>query len=726
MRSGSEQSIGLWINEPLVAGSERLESSIDRLGEAGYDIVRLFVRNSNATHRSPEVVAAVGRAVTRIHRCRMRAVLDCEPHDLLSRDLIHRFPNAMATKLVRCTVRVVDGHWVLRVQPPSAGGGVGCWLEGIEAAFLADGGDFRRVQLDFTVSRGTQWYQTGHTHRELRYREGVAGAGLRREFELRGHLAAVTDAALTVYARFAVRNLVDFWSDGLTRYSDELLDLYRDTPLDGIAWDEPAADGDWASYRYGTAFANAFERLNGYPLADQLYLLDSNGMSAAAVKVRLDYYRTLNEGVAQAQKHLIHKARSLFGSDLLLGTHHTWQGEGAGTDYRAGAVDYFRLNDNMDAGYADCCWWDPEAVAYAYTLASSLGRLSPSGRCEVNSWHYAPTVSNVRTNVNLMTLMNVGWFNIWAGADADCVLQEGHYTWLETVAAMKRHRAYLQQIGSRRPVIDVAIWHGWEGICAWNQPGLAQAQKAFCLNTSRLFIERNIAADFIDSRLLNDSRAVDGRLVNAMGSYRVLIVPYALCLPRKAFDACASFARAGGRVVFVGTPVAMDERGESLASAFADLLGAPAMHAEHYMAGLDAVCTLPTHRPQRLEVCRPLPIGLRGGLTSCEGERHGVASVDGNVIFLTDLDPQQRLVDRIADVLPSEFEAFGDNLLWRRYRGAGPEMLVVIAKDDRPLRGLVRWSGTSFELSGGSVGLFELSEQGIRSEGDVLWKERLA
>jgi hypothetical protein len=25
-------------------------------------------------------------------------------------------------------------------------------------------------------------------------------------------------------------------------------------------------------------------------------------------------------------------------------------------DYRAGAVAYFRLNNNMDAGYTDCCW----------------------------------------------------------------------------------------------------------------------------------------------------------------------------------------------------------------------------------------------------------------------------------------------------------------------------------------------------------------------------------
>jgi hypothetical protein len=101
-----------------------------------------------------------------------------------------------------------------------------------------------------------------------------------------------------------------------------------------------------------------------------------------------------------------------------------------------------------------------------------------------------------------------------------------------------------------------------------------------------------------------------------------------------------------------------------------------------------------------------------------------VVSVDGNVILLTDLDPQQRLIDHIQDVLPNETEAFGDNILWRRYRGAEPEMLVVVAKEDRPLRGLIRWGETTFELMGGSVGLFQLAGQRIRSEGDALWSQR--
>lgn len=712
------QSMGLWINEPLVRRPAEIDASIHALADAGYDIVRLFIRNTNYTHRSPEIVAAVKRAVHVAHRSGLRAVLDCEPHDLVGRDMIRQFPDAMGSKLVRYAVRVVDGHWVIRATPPSFGGGTGGFFDGVEAAFLCVGGHMKKVRLDYTVSRGTKDCSNGHIHRETFYREGVPGSQ-RQVHEMRGQLPAVVAGELAVYVRFEGRNFVDFWAIGFRRYFEELLECYRGIPLDGVGWDEPAVDGDWHSYRYGTAFAAAFKKLNGYDLADKLYLLDEPGFSVAAVKVRLDYYRTLNEGLARAQADLIRTAHGLFGKRLILGTHHTWQGEGGSNDYRAGAVDYFRLNDNMDAGYTDCSWWDPASVAYAYTLASSLGRLTPSGEAEPNTWHFNPTVASVRRNVSLMTLMNVNWFNIWFGRDCDCVLQQGHYTWPETVAGMQRHKELQRRIGPRRPVIDVAVWQGWEGVCGWNQPGLANAQKTFCLNTSELFIQRNIAMDFIDSRLLADSRIQDGRLVNRLGRYRVLVMPYASVLPRKAFAMCAAFARAGGKVVFVGMPVSADEDGISLAKEFAGLLDVPVMSAEHYLAGIQAACTLPDYRPQRLEVCRPLPADWPRLLVSCEGEPHGVVSKDGSVVFLTDFDPQQRLIERIEGVLPVNVQAHGGNLLWRLYDDA----LVVVASDNRPMCGVVKWGGRWIELTGGSAGILELREGMLSFCGDVIGRE---
>jgi hypothetical protein len=718
-RRNHHQAMGYWINEPILREPERIERDIAALAEAGYGVVRIFLRKTNYNHRSPEVVAAVARAVEAAHARGMRAALDCEPRGSgFCHDLGQAYPDAVGRQLLGVTGRVVDGVWRLRAAPDCN------WtFEGVESAFLKQNGKVARIELEFQADREGHFHSRDGIHRELVYREGVALGG-ENLFTLCGVLPGVADGELVVYLRFIARHQPDFWAEGFRRYYEDLLECYRDIPLDGVGWDEPGCGSDWKAYRYGLAFAEAFERLNGYALADKLYLLDAPGMSPEATRVRLDYYRTLGEGLAQAQANLIAKARELFGPDILLGTHHTWQGEGGINDYRDGAMDYFRLNDNMDAGYTDCTWWDPPSVAYAYTLATSLARLTPSGEAEVNSWHFKPTVANSRVNVNRMTLMNVTWFNIWYGGDYDCILQQDHYTWPETVRLMNQHRECQRRIGGRRPVVDVAVWHGWEGVCAWNRPGLANAQKSFCLNTSQLFLDRNIAMDFIDSRLLAESRVENGRLTNRLGAYAVLIVPYGLAMPRDAFAACATFARAGGRVVFIGTPVARDEQGRSLVEDFAALLDVPVMSAERYLEGLEAICKLPDYRPQRLEVCRPLPPDWPRVEVSCEGERHAVTSPDGNTVLLTDLDPGQRLVERIEDALAPEVEAHGDNLLWRLYRGGDGDLLVVTAREDRPLRGIVRWQGRVIELTGGSVGLFAIAGDEVVVYGDVQWEKK--
>ena len=245
-------------------------------------------------------------------------------------------------------------------------------------------------------------------------------------------------------------------------------------------------------------------------------------------------------------------------------------------------------------------------------------------------------------------------------------------------------------------------------------------QKAFCLNTSHFLIKRSISADFIDSRLLEESQVEQGRLINALGAYRILVIPYALALPRKAFEMCLEFAKAGGKLVFVGTPVAFDEFGNSLSSDFAKLLQMPEMSAEHYVRGI--ACTLPeSGRPARLEACRPLASDLPHKLVSIEGEIHGVKA--GNVVFLTDLDPQQRLIDQIADVRDLTVRAHGDNLLWRLYRDESGDSLVIVSADDRPVGGVVFWGELVLEILGGFSGVFTLDASGAPiQEGDIAWK----
>ena len=216
--------------------------------------------------------------------------------------------------------------------------------------------------------------------------------------------------------------------------------------------------------------------------------------------------------------------------------------------------------------------------------------------------------------------------------------------------------------------------------------------------------------------MLAESRIEGGRLTNRLGAYRVLIVPYALVMPRKAFESCLEFVKAGGRIIFVGTPVAFDESGESLSADFAKLLEMPEMSAEHYMDGFD--CTFPSSRPYRIEACRQLSSALPNKLVSCEGESHGVRA--GNTVFLTDLDPQLRLIEQIEDV--KSIKAHGSNLLWRLYRDASGDSLVVVSANGEPLNGIICWGESIIEITGGSAGLLTLNASGQPSvaEGDLV------
>lgn len=64
----------------------------------------------------------------------------------------------------------------------------------------------------------------------------------------------------------------------------------------------------------------------------------------------------------------------------------------------------------------------------------------------------------------------------------------------------------------------------------------------------------------------------------------------------------------------------------------------------------------------------------------------------------------------------------GDNLLWRLYRGKEGDLLVVAARDDRPLFGVICWQSQTIELTGGTVGLLSRQSGKLIVQGDTTWK----
>jgi hypothetical protein len=717
-----DQIMGITLNESYVLHPERVEAAMRDLAAQGFGIVRLFLRSTNFNHRSREFIEAVRRGVLEGHRLGLKVAIDCEPHyQPVGIDLGREFPNAMGQLLVRAETQVVNGHYTLRIPNPGSSA-ERPEFRGLAAIYHERDGRrtlLRELKYDFMYQSETH-FSSNYIFKEHYYQEG-RGHSEKKVNYLRGELPH--DGKLVVYALFDDARLIDFWSPDTWRYYDLLLECYRDIPLDGVGWDEPAVGGDWNSYRYGVGFAAAFEKLNGYALAPELWKLDSGAMDAAAVKVRLDYYRTLNEGTFEAQRRLIAKARELFGPEILTGTHHTWQGEGGINDYRAGAVDYFRLNENMDAGYTDCSWWDPDSVNYAYTLATSLGRLTPTGEAEVNTWHQQPTGALTEWNVRLMTLMDITWFNIWYGETSDTALYPTHWTWPRAVKEMRRHRDAQRLLGAAKPVVEVAMLHGWETVCGINRAGIAGAHKAYSLNTATMMIERGVAFDWIDTGLLANAEILDGKLTNSLGAYRVLVLPYASMLPRGAWDRAVEFAEAGGTVIFTGTPPALDLDGKPLVAEFARLLDMPEIPLERYLAGIDAAGTLPAGRPQQLDLTFPLRGDARRITVSVEDEPHAIRSARGNVHYLTDLDPLTRLIDLIQPALMPDVYCASDAMLWRLYRDGARDILVLVARKDRRLGGIVRFAGQAIEFEGGTVAHVIAQDGAVKVHGDdVLYR----
>ncbi|MGE9291543.1 MAG: hypothetical protein ACQKBT_11165 [Puniceicoccales bacterium] len=719
-----EQSMGVTLNDRMIRHPESLKEVARDLVNSGFEVLRPFLRLTSFNYGDPEVVRAVRVLTEAAHALGAKVVIDCEPHLKAALEMGRMFEGAQATRLVRSVTKLVEGRFLLHCENPKTNGVKSDFLD-VEAAWVrtADG-RYHAVDLSACQVDGEgEIYRNGYAFRQHFYTEGKA-ADRRMHTHLSGQLANFIEGELVVYARFTERTCVDFWSEGCRRYYDHILELHRDSNLDGVGWDEPAVEGDWGTYLYGDAFARAFESVKGYSLRDQLYLLDEGGCDPEAIRVRLDYYEVLNEGVFHAQQNLIRKARELFGDDLIFGSHHTWQGEGGINDYRCGAVDYFRLNDQMDAGYTDCCWWDPQSVAYAYTLGSSLGRLTPSGEAEVNTWHWKATNAMVDYNARLISLFKISWFNIFYGESSEVTRYPDHYTWDLTVQETKRNRAMLRELKGFDPVTEVGILHGWETVCGVNRPDLASAHKAFCLNQASRLVERSIAFDWVDSRLLADAKVEGDSLRTALGRYRILILPYASILPDLVWTTLRDFAWGGGRLIFVGPPPAFSRSGKSLEAGFAEMLGMPELTLTQYLSGIDAQCQLPDFRTLQIDVSYPLRGAEDRLLVSIEGCPHGIRSEAGNVFYLSDLDPGSLLIDCLEPWLQPEVKCYSDAILWRLYRNGetGRAKLVLIARRERQLRGIIEYGGERIELAGGTLATIESDDTELRVSGaGVRW-----
>jgi hypothetical protein len=290
---------------------------------------------------------------------------------------------------------------------------------------------------------------------------------------------------------------------------------------------------------------------------------------------------------------------------------------------------------------------------------------------------------------------------------------------------MRAHDSVQNALHGMEPVVEIAVWHGWEGIAGMNDSRLANAHKTCTMTLSTLTIQRNIPFDFIDSRVIA-SATIDGETLRTkLADYKVLVMPYAVALAGDAWEVCKRFAAAGGRLVFVGPPPSFTTNGRDISAEFAELVElAKPLSLADYKSAIDAQFTLPNHRASLLDCC----ISMRGYsanvAVSAEGEPHAASTVSGRVVYLTDLDPRARLLDVVAPWLTPEVECYSDNVLWRLYKEGDRRTLVLIAKEGRTISALVRFAGRLWQATGGTSSLMHHADGQVTMTGDgVTWKE---
>jgi len=168
----------------------------------------------------------------------------------------------------------------------------------------------------------------------------------------------------------------------------------------------------------------------------------------------------------------------------------------------------------------------------------------------------------------------------------------------------------------------------------------------------------------------------------------------------------------------------MDSEGATLELEFAKLLDIPRLTLHDYLDGIASSCRLSPMRPQRLDVSYPLRGDSARIYISPEGEPHGIRSAAGNVHYITDLDPRERLIPLLESSLCPEVHCFSDSMLWRLYREGERSILILISHKERTLRGLVRFGSYELELTGGTLAFFEFGPGGLSAMGDATYIRR--
>jgi hypothetical protein len=259
-------------------------------------------------------------------------------------------------------------------------------------------------------------------------------------------------------------------------------------------WDEAGYTCTYGSLPFTPAIRRAFRRTSGFDLERQIWKMAFEAADGSHVPVRVQYYRTVQKSVNDAQRFTNRAMRRLWGPGTIASVHDTWHFESADMcDMNHGSMDLWAASHVKSGGFVDLgginALRDPGSPYYANlaalsVIAASLGRHSRGGFAFNNLWTTGDDGGEgwqrevMDHCVNVMALFGLRWL-AHAYGPVGTIGEEntflgspplpgypGHSTWGGFPEWNDRLRAHIAATGGALPSANVLLLFPVESLYA--------------------------------------------------------------------------------------------------------------------------------------------------------------------------------------------------------------------------------------------------------------------
>ena len=663
-RIPGKQVAGFVYSPHWVTNPELIEEYVKLMKGFGFSLLIGFVRHMRENVLTPAVHDAVKKSAAIIHRHGLKFVLDTDP-TWWGQELVERHPEAAMWMMKKAVTIAEDGNFSFELPFP------------LPQPYHGQQHIFHEITSLYKMRAGRA---TRLPARLFTYEWQHRGKNPKMTTLIAGKLKEKYSGQLIAYCA-----LRDFYHADAAhpRYLEaqrQLVNMYKDVPLDGMGWDEPGKVLGDIGYKAGEGFFDFFRKRNGYDLKNELIYLDELNATVQAVKVRLDYYDTLSEMNFIAQDQHNRLAKKLFGKDIFLGTHQTWCGISG--DLTAGMADYYRLGKVLSAAFVDTFWCcRPSNVSYNYLLGDGIRKELGFTDAYSNDWdRNSNVIARMQFYNRFKMLFNINWFGIWFSDYPEGEVNFRLPPIRDAVAPdVKKLDVFNRFISDDwYAQTDIAMWHGWEGI-AYLPKLYIYSYSLFLENFSQGLVERGLYADFISTGAIDRVSIGKGVFTIDGRQYRVLIMPYAAVLPEKVYRKIMEMARRGVSVIFIGVPPQFSsDTGKSLYADFGDKVGFLPITLERYTS--DYQRKYPTIESSVLDYHYPVKLTCGAAGRNEEDEIAYVKSPARQLYYFPVLDTWEEQFELIEPLVIHQVTGYSHRGYFRVYKNnRKPNELIIVA-----------------------------------------------